>query len=49
MGVLFIMTQQVHPSLVMQLRQSQQAWIISPHLASPLVQVMHTPLAVISQ
>jgi hypothetical protein len=49
MGVLFIIMQQVHPALAMQLRQSQQAWIISPHLASPLVQVMHTPLAVISQ
>ena len=49
MGVLFIMTQQVHPALAMQLRQSQQAWIISPHLASPLVQVTQTPLSVISQ
>jgi hypothetical protein len=27
---------------------SQQAWIISQHLASPLVQVMHTPSLVIS-
>jgi hypothetical protein len=49
MGVLFIMTQQVHPALVMTLRQSQQAWIISPHLASPLVQMIETPLSVISQ
>ncbi len=28
--------------------QSQQAWIISQHLASPLVQVMTQPLSVIS-
>ncbi len=28
--------------------QSQQAWIISQHLASPLVQVIMTPLSVIS-
>jgi hypothetical protein len=47
-GVLFIITQQVHPAFIMQLRQSQQAWIISQHLPSPLVQVMQTPLAVIS-
>jgi hypothetical protein len=46
--VLFIITQQVQPSLSMQLRQSQHAWIISPHLGSPLVQVMQTPLSVIS-
>jgi hypothetical protein len=48
-GVLFIIMQQAHPALVMQLRQSQQAWIISQHLASPLVQVIDTPLSVISQ
>jgi hypothetical protein len=48
MGVLFIRTQQVQPSLSRQQRQSQQAWIISQHLASPLVQVMQTPLSVIS-
>jgi hypothetical protein len=29
-------------------RQSQQAWIISPQRASPLVQVMVTPLSVTS-
>ena len=28
--------------------QSQQAWIISQHSGSPLVQVMHTPSSVIS-
>jgi hypothetical protein len=45
---LFISTQQVQPSLSRQLQQSQQAWIISQHLASPLVQVMQTPSLVIS-
>src|SRR5262249_50039070 len=33
----------------MQHRQSQQAWIISQHLVSPLVQVTQTPSGVISQ
>jgi hypothetical protein len=42
------MTQQVQPSLSMQARHSQQAWIISQHLGSPLVQVMQTPSLVIS-
>ena len=46
--MLFIITQQVQPALSMQAMQSQQAWIISQHLASPLVQVMHTPSLVIS-
>src|SRR5438128_8985525 len=32
----------------MQFTVSQQAWIISQHLASPLVQVMQTPSLVIS-
>ena len=48
MGVLFIMMQQVQPEFIMQLRQSQHAWIISPHLLSPLVYVMQMPLSVIS-
>jgi hypothetical protein len=47
-GVLFMSTQQVQPSLSMQARQSQQAWIISLHLGSPLVQVMVTPSLVMS-
>jgi hypothetical protein len=47
-GVLFIITQQVQPSLSMHEMQSQQAWIISQHFGSPLVQVMHTPLSVMS-
>ena len=48
-GVLFSSRQQVQPASIMELRQSQQAWIISQHLASPLVQVIDTPLSVISQ
>jgi hypothetical protein len=48
-GVLFIMTQQVQPALIMLLMQSQHAWIISLHLLSPEVQVMHTPFSVMSQ
>jgi hypothetical protein len=46
--VLFIITQQVQPAFIMVLMQSQQAWIISQHLASPLVQVRQQPLAVMS-
>jgi hypothetical protein len=46
--VLFIIMQQVQPALSMQVMHSQQAWIISQHLASPLVQVMHTPSLVMS-
>jgi hypothetical protein len=46
--VLFISTQQVQPAFIMELRQSQQAWIISQHLGSPLVQVIETPSLVIS-
>src|SRR5438105_5220811 len=42
------MTQQLQPALSMPLRQSQHAWIISPHLASPLVQVIQTPSLVCS-
>jgi len=47
-GVLFSVTQQVQPALRSEQRQSQHDWIISQHLASPLVQVMQTPLSVIS-
>jgi hypothetical protein len=46
--VLFIITQQVQPSLRQHARQSQQHWIISQHFGSPLVQVMQTPSLVIS-
>ena len=41
--------QQVQPHLSIVETQSQQAWIISQHLASPLVQVSETPSLVISQ
>jgi hypothetical protein len=44
----FIMMQQVHPDFIMALQQSQQAWIMSQQALSPLVQVMQTPLSVIS-
>jgi hypothetical protein len=44
----FIITQQVQPALHIIIMQSQQAWIMSQHLGSPLVQVMQTPLSVIS-
>jgi hypothetical protein len=46
--MLFIMKQQLQPAFIMVARQSQQAWIISQHLGSPLVQAMHTPSLVIS-
>jgi hypothetical protein len=46
--VLFIITQQVQPDFIIVLMQSQQAWIISQHILSPLVQVTQTPLSVIS-
>jgi hypothetical protein len=46
--VLFIITQQVQPLSSMQLMHSQQAWIISQHFGSPLVQVMLTPSLVMS-
>jgi hypothetical protein len=46
--VLFIITQHVQPAFIMQAMQSQQAWIISQHFASPLVQVRQTPSLVIS-
>ncbi len=48
MGVLFIIRQQVQPAFIMVAMQSQQAWIMAAHWASPLVQVTLTPLSVIS-
>jgi hypothetical protein len=48
-GVLFIIRQHVQPSFIIVLMQSQQAWIISAHLGSPLVHVTRQPLSVISQ
>ncbi len=46
--MLFIITQQVQPAFIMAVMQSQQAWIISQHLTSPLMQVMQQPSLVIS-
>ncbi len=43
------MMQQVQPAFIMDIMQSQQAWIISQHFASPLMQVMVQPSLVISQ
>jgi hypothetical protein len=42
------MTQQVQPAFIMALQQSQQDWIMAQQEASPLVQVMQTPLSSIS-
>jgi hypothetical protein len=47
-GMLFIITQQVQPAFIMWAMHSQHAWIMAPQALSPLVQVMHTPLSVIS-
>jgi hypothetical protein len=46
--VLFISRQQVQPFFIIVARQSQQAWIISQHFASPLVKLRHMPLSIIS-
>ena len=46
--MLFIITQHMHPSFIMVFMHSQQAWIISQHALSPLVQVMQQPSFVIS-
>jgi len=40
--------QQQQPALSMVVMHSQDAWIISPHILSPLVQVTRTPLSVMS-
>ena len=48
MGVLFIITQHIQPSLLIVLMHSQQACIISQHALSPLMQVMQQPSLVIS-
>ena len=47
-GVLFMRTQQVQPHLAIVSMQSQHAWIILQHSASPEVQVMEQPSLVIS-
>lgn len=48
-GVPLKQTQHMQPDFMQAIMQSQQAWIMSQQALSPLVQVMHTPLAVISQ
>jgi hypothetical protein len=40
--------QQVQPAFIMEAMHSQQAWIISQHLASPLAQVIVQPSLVMS-
>lgn len=47
-GMPFMQTQQTQPDFIMAVMQSQQAWIILQHSASPLVQVMTMPSAVAS-
>src|SRR5438128_204861 len=42
-GVLFMRTQQVQPHLAIVSMQSQHAWIILQHSASPEVQVIEQP------
>ena len=44
----FIIMQQVQPSFIRVMQQSQQAWIMSAQALSPLVQVMQQPSAIIS-
>jgi hypothetical protein len=46
--VLFIITQHVQPDCSIVVKQSQQAWIILQQVGSALVQVIQTPLGVIS-
>jgi hypothetical protein len=46
---LFIITQQVQPDCIIAVMQSQHAWIIWQHLASPEVHMILHPLSVISQ
>jgi hypothetical protein len=47
-GVPFIIRQQLQPAFIMAVMQSQHPWIISAHLASPLVQVITQPSLVMS-
>ena len=47
-GVLLIRRQQLQPEESSVLMQSQQAWIISQHWLSPLVQVTQQPFSVVS-
>jgi hypothetical protein len=43
-----IIMQQLQPAFIIAVMHSQHAWIISAHLASPLVHVMTQPVLVIS-
>jgi hypothetical protein len=47
-GVLFMQQQHVHPQAIIVAMQSQHAWIILQHSASPDVQVIQQPSFVIS-
>jgi hypothetical protein len=47
-GMPFIIMQQVQPGIIMAVMQSQQAWIVLTMFASPLVQVIMTPMSIIS-
>jgi hypothetical protein len=47
-GMSLSIRQQVQPAVIMVVRHSQQAWIISQQALSPLRQVTHTPSLVIS-
>jgi hypothetical protein len=44
----FIIMQQVQSADIMDVQQSQHAWIMAQQFLSPLVQVMQTPMSVIS-
>jgi hypothetical protein len=48
-GMPFMQIIMQQPGIIMLVMQSQQAWIIFWHVASPLVQVMTQPMSVISQ
>jgi hypothetical protein len=47
-GMLFIIIMQVQPGAIMDIMQSQQAWIIFSMVLSPLVQVMEQPMSIMS-
>jgi len=47
-GIPFIITQHMHPAIIMSVIQSQQAWHIFSTIASPLVHVIITPPSIFS-
>lgn len=47
-GIPFIITQHTHPGIIIAVMQSQQAWAVLAQFASPLVQVIMTPMSIIS-